>query len=166
MADSTIVTRNKVVTISYTLKDSAGKELDRSEPGQPLPYLHGHGNIVPGLEAGLEGKSAGESVLVVVPPSEGYGEKEGPGPQPVPRAAFPPDAEIEVGDNFATENEEGHTVPVWVAKIEEDTIYIDFDHPLAGEHLHFDVTIEEIRDATKEELQHGHVHGPHGHHHH
>lgn len=161
-----VASSGKVVTIHYTLKDSDGDVLDSSRDGDPLDYLHGHGGIVPGLERGLEGKGAGDKVQVTIAPKDGYGEVEGPGPRKVPKSAFPDDVELEPGLQFFAPGPKGQPIPVWVTAVSADDVEIDTNHPLAGETLHFDVEVVGVRDATKDELAHGHPHGPDGHHHH
>jgi FKBP-type peptidyl-prolyl cis-trans isomerase SlyD len=161
-----MIASGKVVSIHYTLKDDAGNVVDSSSGGEPLTYLHGGGNIIPGLESGLEGATVGSSKQVVVPPGAGYGEKSGPPPQTVPRGAFPAGVDIEAGMQFGVEGPGGQPIPVWVLSVDDNEVTLSFDHPLAGQSLHFDVTVMEVRDASPEELQHGHPHGPGGHHHH
>jgi FKBP-type peptidyl-prolyl cis-trans isomerase SlyD len=166
MADATpTVAADKVVSIQYVLTGDDGSELDRSEDGEPLEYLHGHHNIVPGLEEALVGKDVGAKLTVRVPPEKGYGERVGK-PQQIPRSRFPKDTAIEKGTQFFTQGPKGETIPVWVTKVMGPTVTIDLNHPLAGETLNFAVEVVGIREATSEELEHGHVHGPHGHHHH
>jgi FKBP-type peptidyl-prolyl cis-trans isomerase SlyD len=155
----------KVVSLKYTLRDDDGDVIDASEDGDPLAYLHGSDNIVPGLERQLTGKKLGDKLSCVVPPAEGYGVIEGPGPQPVPRASFPEDAELEEGMQFYARGPDGETMALWVVEVRQDTILVDANHPLAGATLHFDVEITAIRDATAEEKAHGHPHGEGGHHH-
>ena len=155
------VTAGKVVFFHYTLRDEHGEVLDTSEGSLPLPYLHGSGNIVPGLERQMAGRAVGDRFAAVVPPEEGYGVPEGPGPQAIPRDAFPDDAELEEGMQFMAEDDDGETIPLWVLSIEEDSIVVDRNHPLAGTTLHFQVEITEIRDATEDEIDHGHPHGTH-----
>lgn len=156
----------KVVTIHYTLTNEAGETLDSSRGQDPLAYLHGARNIVPGLERELLGKSVGERLELRIPPEEGYGAYNPKGVQRVPRDAFPDDVELEPGMQFSAEDESGRGVTIWVASVEGTVVTIDQNHPLAGKVLCFDVSIEAIRDATLEEMSHGHPHGPHGHHHH
>lgn len=158
---STVQT-GKVVSMHYTLRTADGEELDTSRGDEPMLYLHGHDNIVPGLENGLEGKSVGFAAIIVVTPEEGYGEDDGEAPQAVPRDAFPEDLEIEEGMSFVVENDQGEHIPVWVASVDENAVYLDTNHPLSGVELHFDVEIVAIRDATAEELHHGHPHGADG----
>jgi FKBP-type peptidyl-prolyl cis-trans isomerase SlyD len=159
---------DKVVTIHYTLTDDDGDVLDSSRDGEPLDYLHGHGGIVPGLERALDGKGPGDKLKVTIAPKDAYGEVEGPGPRTVPRSAFPDDVELEEGLQFFAPGPKGERIPLWVTAVRADEVEIDTNHPLAGETLHFDVEIMKIRDATKDEIAHGHPHGPdgHGHHHH
>lgn len=155
-----------VVTIHYTLKDDAGTVIDSSRDGDPFAYLHGHQNIVPGLERQLEGKSPGDSVQAVVQPEEGYGPRIDNAEMAVPRSELPADADLQVGMQLmAQEAENSQPRPVWIAAVDGDSVTMDFNHPLAGVTLHFDVEILEIRAAEKQELEHGHPHGPGGHHH-
>jgi len=155
---------NHVVTLAYTLKDNDDNILDKSEDGS-FAYLHGASNIIPGLESALTGKVAGDELSVSIPPEEAYGVRDEARQQDVPREMFPQDVDIHVGMQFHAQNPEGHAVMVTVIKVEDDNITVDGSHPLASVHLNFDVRVMEIRDATAEELEHGHVHGPNGHHH-
>ncbi len=165
-----LVEQDKVILIHYTLTDDDGNVLDtsREEGGDPLPYLHGHQNIVPGLEAGLAGKAVGDKLVVDVPPEQGYGLRHDDDAQPVPRTAFPAEVDIQPEMSFFAEAPDGSPVQVFVVKVEEDTVYLDTNHPLAGKTLHFDVEIVGVRDPHPSELDHGHPHGIHGgeHHHH
>ncbi|MFU8804054.1 MAG: FKBP-type peptidyl-prolyl cis-trans isomerase [Bradymonadaceae bacterium] len=156
------VAEDKIVTFHYTLKNKDGEVLDTSSDGDPHLYLQGAGNIVPGLERQMEGKSVGDKFKAEVAPEDGYGLREGPGPQPIGRDSFPLDAEIEEGMVFLAETPDGQSMPLWVTDVKEDVVFVDTDHPLAGETLYFDVEIVGVRDAKKEELEHGHPHGPHG----
>ncbi len=166
------VGKNSVVTIDYTLKDADGQIIDTSVGKQSLPYMHGTGQLITGLEKALEGKSAGDHIEVSVPPEEAYGTRNEKMVQAVPRSAFPGVAAIKVGDQFRTqgagggEGGGGGMQVVTVTKIDAEQVTVDANHPLAGITLHFDVTIKDVRAATKEEIAHGHVHGPGGHHHH
>lgn len=159
-----IVGNGKVVSLHYTLTNQAGDVLDSSEGDAPLEYLHGADNIVQGLEEALTGRAEGERLEVTVPPERGYGLRDENDVQRVPRSAFPP-GQIEAGMEFVTQDEEGHPIPVWVHSVDENSVTVDLNHPLAGETLHFDVQVAGIRDASAEELEHGHPHGAHGHHH-
>lgn len=160
------VAPGKVVSLHYTLRDPDGDVIDSSDGGEPLAYLHGAGNIVPGLERQLAGKKIGDKLAAVVPPEEGYGVPEGPGPQAVPRASFPDDVELEEGLQFFARGPGGETIPLWVVEVDGDTVLVDGNHPLAGVTLHFDVEVVGLRDATADEQAHGHPHGEGGHHHH
>ena len=160
-----MIAARKVVTFDYTLKNAAGEVLDTSDGGDPLAYIHGAHQIVPGLERALEGLDVGAEKDVVVPPEDGYGLPDPGGVFTVPRASFPPDLTLEVGDSFMGENEDGAAVPVRVVELRDDVVVVDANHPLTGVTLHFHVVIREVRDATLEELTHGHPHGAGGHHH-
>ncbi|HET9959490.1 MAG TPA: peptidylprolyl isomerase [Polyangiaceae bacterium] len=157
------IANEKVITIDYTLTDEAGEVLDSSSDDGPLSYLHGFGNIVPGLEAALEGKAKGDSVQVTVAPEEGYGKRDEALVQSLPRNRFP-DGEIEVGMQFHAEAQ-GASRVLTVVAVDEKAVTIDANHPLAGRTLSFDVTVRDVRDATAEELEHGHVHDGDDHHH-
>jgi FKBP-type peptidyl-prolyl cis-trans isomerase SlyD len=159
------IAHDKVVLIHYTLRNDAGELLDSSSGGDALAYLHGQGNIIPGLEKALEGKQAGDKLSVKVEPAEGYGQRDARLVQQVPRRQFG-DANVQPGMQFHAQTSQGQNRVVTVTHIAGDMVTVDGNHPLAGENLHFDVEVEDVRDATAEELEHGHVHGPDGHHHH
>lgn len=152
------------VSIHYTLKNNAGEVLDSSEGSEPLVYLHGFGNIIPGLEEALLGRKAGDSLQVTVQPENGYGEVVDELRQVVSVDMFQGVEQIEVGQMFETQSQDGHIMLVTVTAIEDGQVTIDANHPLAGEVLHFDVTVEEVREATEDELEHGHIHGDACHH--
>jgi FKBP-type peptidyl-prolyl cis-trans isomerase SlyD len=158
------IAENKVITLHYTLTDDAGTVIDQSTDGSFL-YLHGASNIIPGLENALTGKSAGDELKVTVEPEEGYGLRDDSRVESVPREMFPEDSDIKVGSQFHAEGPEGQMITVTVAGVEDDTVTIDGNHPLAGVQLNFDVKVVEVRDASAEELEHGHAHGPEGHQH-
>ncbi len=160
-----LIGSEKVVLIHYTLTDDSGQVLDSSSGREPLAYLHGKGNIIPGLEKALEGKQAGDKVNVAVEPAEGYGERDERLVQDVPREAFENVDEVNPGMQFQAQNEQGQARIVTVTKVADDLITIDANHPLAGANLNFDVEVTEVREPTAEELEHGHVHGPGGHNH-
>lgn len=143
--------------MDYALRDDEGTLIDQSQPGQPLTYLHGHRNIIPGLESALVGKSAGETLEVRVEPAEGYGEINPALEQVVPKERFQGIDDIQVGMQFQASTEQG-PVSVRVVKVEDDDVTIDGNHPLAGKHLNFNVTIQEVRAGTDEEIAHGHIH--------
>ncbi len=155
---------NKVALIHYTLTNATQDVLDSSEGQEPLAYIHGHGHIVPGLENALDGRSKGDRFSVTVSAQEGYGEHDERLTQSVPRQMFSGVDEIEVGMQFHAQTEQGMQV-VTVVEVADDTITIDGNHPLAGQDLHFDIEVVDVRDASAEELEHGHVHGEGGHHH-
>lgn len=165
-AAPTTVADGTVVAIHYTLKNDAGETLDTSDGGEPLEYLHGAGNIVPGLENALVGRKLGDSLKVTVPPADAYGERDPRGVQRVPRNAFPPGVEIVPGMPFVADGPDGEPMQVWISALENDRVVIDLNHPLAGVTLHFEVTVSALRSATAEEIEHGHPHGPDGHHDH
>jgi FKBP-type peptidyl-prolyl cis-trans isomerase SlyD len=153
-----------VASIHYTLTNTAGEVIDASASGQPLTYLHGAGNIVPGLEQALEGRSVGDRFDVAVAPEEGYGPRHPQLIQVVPRAAFQGVDTLEPGMQFEAQGGQGPML-VTVTKVDADEVTVDGNHPLAGETLHFAIEVADVRAATQEEMQHGHVHGAGGHHH-
>jgi FKBP-type peptidyl-prolyl cis-trans isomerase SlyD len=127
--------------------------------------LHGANNIIPGLESELDGKSIGEKISVRVPPEQAYGVRDESKQQAVPRDMFG-DEEIKVGDQYHAAGPDGRHITVTVVGVAGNDVTVDANHPLAGYHLNFDVKVVDVRDATQEEIHHGHVHGPGGHHHH
>ncbi len=151
------IAKDKVALFDYTLTNDAGDVLDSSQGGEPLAYLHGAQNIIPGLEKELEGKVVGDSLKVTVEADEGYGEYNEALTQVVASNMFEGVDKIEEGMEFQAETADGVQV-IRIAKVDGDNITIDGNHPLAGERLHFDVAITEVREATAEELEHGHVH--------
>ena len=157
----TTITKDTAVKFNYTLKDDEGNILDQSPEGQPLAYLHGHSNISPGLEQQLEGKSAGERVNAVVEPVDGYGEYQELAVQKVPRDNFQGVEDIQAGMQFQSEAG-GQVMLVTVTDVNDEEVTVDANHPLAGKRLTFDVEIQEVRAATEDELNHGHVHGAGG----
>ncbi|WP_018137635.1 MULTISPECIES: peptidylprolyl isomerase [unclassified Thioalkalivibrio] len=158
------VAQNAVVSIHYTLTNDAGETIDSSEGREPLAYLHGNGQLVPGLERELEGKAAGDKVQAKVAPEEGYGEKIEAMVQEIPLEAFQGVDSVQPGMQFQAETQNG-PLTVTVTKVEGDTATVDGNHPLAGENLNFDVEVVEVREASAEELEHGHAHGVGGHQH-
>lgn len=155
---------NDVVTMHYTLTDEAAKVLDSSSGREPLVYLHGHGNIVPGLERALTGHDVGERLTVRVPAAEGYGEYDRALVQRVPKRALKGIGDVRVGMRLQAGTEHGYHA-VTVTQITGDMVTLDGNHPLAGQNLNFEVEITGVRAASEEELAHGHVHGAGGHHH-
>lgn len=157
-----LIKQNTVVSMHYKLSDTEGKTLDESSDDQPLVYLQGASNIIVGLEEELEGKQAGDNLNVTVSPEKAYGMPVEALIQEVPKAAFGEIDQIEVGMRFQADTEQG-PVPVIVTQMTEDTVTVDGNHPLAGQVLNFDVTVVEVREATQEEIDHGHVHAGHAH---
>lgn len=158
---SDTISQYKAVEIHYTLKDDAGEIVDTSKGEDPLPYIHGMDILVPGLEKELEGKKVGDNIKVSVSPEEGYGELRPELTQAIPRELFEVDGDIEVGMRFEAEAENGIEL-VTVIGVDDKTVTIDANHPLAGQTLHFDVDVVSIREATSEEIEHGHIHGEGG----
>ncbi len=155
---------NSVVTLHYTLKDNDGNVIDQSDDGSFL-YMHGAMNIIPGLENALAGKSAGDEISVKVAPEEGYGVKDDARIQEVPKEMFDSADEIKVGVQFHAQGPDGSAVVVTVVEVKDEAVVIDGNHALAGMDLNFEVNIVDVREASAEEIEHGHVHGPHGHQH-
>jgi FKBP-type peptidyl-prolyl cis-trans isomerase SlyD len=153
-----------VATFHYTLTDDSGRVLDSSVGGEPLSYLHGMGHIVPGLERQMAGRGAGDKFAVDVVPGEGYGESDPLLVHVVPRAQFQGVDDLEVGMQFHADGGQ-HSAPVTITRIEGDEVTVDANHPLAGQTLHFAIEVTDVRDASPEELSHGHAHGAGGHHH-
>jgi FKBP-type peptidyl-prolyl cis-trans isomerase SlyD len=159
-----VIESDKVVTIHYTLTNQDGKVLDSSSGGEPLAYLHGGGNIIVGLERALEGRKVGDKFQVSIEPADGYGVRDDGLLQQVPRRSFQGVGEIKAGMQFQANTPQGMRV-FRVLRVVGDMVTLDGNHPLAGETLHFAVEVAGIRDASAEEIDHGHIHGPGGHHH-
>ena len=159
---SEVVRDGKVVIFNYTLRNEEGEVLDASEPGDPMAYLHGAENIVPGLEEKMGGRVVGDRFEAIVPPELGYGLREEPGLRALPRAAFPDEVDLVAGMELALEDDEGDIVPIWIADVREDAVIVDINHPLADQTLHFAIEIVAIRDASESEIEHGHPHGVDG----
>ncbi|MFK8113338.1 MAG: peptidylprolyl isomerase [Rubripirellula sp.] len=157
------IAEHSVVFIDYTLTGDDGDVIDSSSEGTPLCYLHGHGNIIPGLENALTGKAVGDQLKVTVEPEDGYGARRDELRQVVARERFGDTETLEVGMRFRVPTENGGQGVVAIVEINNDLITVDGNHDLAGKTLHFDVTVREIREATPEELEHGHAHGDGGH---
>lgn len=159
MSDDNKVADNKVVSLHYTLTSDEGEVLDSSEGGQPLEFVQGQGQIISGLEKELYDMEVGEEKQVTVPPTEGYGERQPDQVQALPRDAFPTDMDLEAG--MAVQMRDSNTNQVYqavITDVQPDSVHVDFNHPLAGENLNFDVKVAGVRDATDEELEHGHAH--------
>ncbi len=154
----------RVVSFHYTLKNKAGEQLESSFGSEPLMFLEGSGQIIPGLEQAIKDLKAGDKKVITVPAADAYGEIEADMIVEVPKEKLPkPD--VAVGDRFHADAGDGHAQVVQVTKVSDTHVTIDGNHPLAGEELTFEVEIDSTREATKEELQHGHAHGPGGHNH-
>jgi len=147
-----------VVSIHYTLTDDEGEVIDTSEGREPLDYLHGAENIVPGLENALSGKSTGDKLQVTVQPDEGYGPVDPELVQKIPRNAFEGVDDLQPGMQFQAEGPDGQPQIIIIDDVCDDGVVVDGNHPLAGMTLNFDVSIESVRAATQEELDHGHTH--------
>lgn len=165
MTEANTIADGSVVTMHYKLVLEDGQVVDSSEGSDPLAYMHGSGNIVPGLESAMNGRKIGDKFDVAVAPEEGYGARHEDAVQTVPRDMFPPDAELEPGIQFQATDEEQRPVMGTIKEVADDSITVDFNHPLAGQVLNFSIEVVTIRDATEEEKSHGHVHGKGGHEH-
>jgi FKBP-type peptidyl-prolyl cis-trans isomerase SlyD len=152
----------RVVSIHYTLTDDKGTVLDSSRGAEPLQYLEGAGNIIPGLEKEVSGMNLGEKKNVKVAAKDAYGEKREDMILEVPRSQFPADMTLKVGDRFRG-GADANSPIFTVLAVEGDKVKLDGNHPLAGQNLNFEVEVTETRSATEEEMSHGHAHGPHGH---
>ncbi|MBI3597079.1 MAG: peptidylprolyl isomerase [Nitrospirae bacterium] len=153
------IAKHKVVTIDYTLTDGKGTVLNSSNGSEPFTYIQGIGNILPGLETALEGKSSGDAFSVRLPPEEGYGPRHESLIQVVSKGLFEDVGELQPGMQFEAQTNAGKRL-LTIVRIEGNEVTIDGNHPLAGETLNFDVKVREVRDATDEELSHSHAHGP------
>lgn len=154
-----------VVQIHYTLTTEGGEVLDTSVGAEPLEYLHGADNIVPGLERQMTGRVAGDKFVAEVAPEDGYGAATDREPQSVERSAFPAEIPLEEGMQLMAEGDDGDLTPIWILAVEGDNVLIGMDHPLAGVALNFDIEVVGMRAASPDEVAHGHPHGPGGHHH-
>lgn len=159
-----MIGKNSVVSIHYTLKNDEGEVMDTSEGSEPLTYLHGNNNLIPGLESELQGKITGSRLNAVIAPKEAYGEVNSDLIQTISMQMFQGVDNVEVGMTFVAQGEGGHQRQVRVVEVEGDDVTIDANHPMAGLTLHFDVEVMSVRDATAQEISHGHVHsGGHDH---
>lgn len=155
---SLLIEKDLVVSIHYELKDDSGNELDSSKDSEPLNYLHGAGNIIPGLEKALVGKVQGDSMQIRLDPEDGYGEVREDLIQTVEKEAFKGVESVEEGMAFEAKSPDGTSQRILVTKVEGDQVTVDANHPLAGVVLNFDVEVVGVREATAEEKAHGHVH--------
>ncbi|MDX2499403.1 MAG: peptidylprolyl isomerase [Deltaproteobacteria bacterium] len=158
------ISKGKVVNIHYALNDTAGEVLESSEGQAPLEYLHGHGNIIAGLEKALDGKAAGDKLKAVIPPEDGYGIRDETLVKELPLSSFQGPDEVAVGAQFQAETSQGPRLAT-VTKMDDKNATVDLNHPLADQTLSFDIDVVDVREATEEELSHGHAHGPEGHDH-
>ncbi|MFT5199884.1 MAG: FKBP-type peptidyl-prolyl cis-trans isomerase SlyD [Planctomycetota bacterium] len=165
MTDTNTIVDGSVVTIHYKLTLEDGQVIDSSEGQEPMAYLHGANGLVPGLESALGGKAEGEKLEVKVTPKEGYGELDPEGVQEVPRNAFPDDADLTAGVQFQATDQDDNPIMGTIEAADDKIVKVDFNHPLAGKTLNFDVEVVSIRAATAEEQEHGHAHGAGGHNH-
>jgi FKBP-type peptidyl-prolyl cis-trans isomerase SlyD len=152
------VAENYVVSMNYTLKDEKGNVLDTSEGKEPLDFLYGKGMIIPGLEKALEGKEKGDSLKVTVEPEEGYGTYNEQAIGEVSKDNFQEGMEPKVGMQVQAQDPNGNVQIFTITEIKDETVMLDGNHPLAGQTLYFDVDIADVREATPEEIDHGHVH--------
>jgi FKBP-type peptidyl-prolyl cis-trans isomerase SlyD len=155
------VGENVVVSLDYVLTLGDNREVDRSDKDAPMEYLHGYNNIIPGLEKELTGLEVGDEKMVVVQPELGYGERDPDGMAEFPRNTFPDSHHLEVGETVRMRDKDsGESYQAYISELDSDKVLLDFNHPLAGETLHFQIKIAGLREATSEELTHGHVHQP------
>ncbi len=155
-----------VVHFEYTLRLDSGEVIDHSIEGEPLSYIHGQGQLLPGLERELTGMAVGESKNVSVEPEDAYGKYDPTAVQAFPRSLFPEGMPLEVGMVLHVPDREGNLYEAYIQEVTDEEVVLNFNHPLAGQRLHFSVRITGVRPATPEELEHGHVHGEDSHHHH
>lgn len=156
------IAKNSVVTINYTLTDEGGEVLDTSKGREPLSYIQGLGNIIPGLESSLDGRAIGDKFKISIQPADAYGDRDESRVVKVDRDRFAGVDDLEVGMQFRAEGGSGGSQVVTVTAVEQDTVTVDANHPLAGKTLNFDVEVMGVREATPDEISHGHVHGPGG----
>ena len=158
--DTSRVEKDLVISMDYELKVE-NSIIDFSEDGDPIVFLQGHGNIIPGLESAIQGMKVGESKTVLVKPADGYGEYETENFIEVPKAEFPEEIPLEIGTEIGVNDENGEELTAYIEEVDANKITLNFNHPLAGKELEFHVKIVEIREATSEELEHGHIHDDH-----
>ena len=159
MSDDLKVNDGQVVSMEYTLKVD-GEIADSSEGREPLEYVHGAGNIIPGLEREMVGMAVGESKEVVVAAADGYGEEDEKAFMDVPREQFPEEIPMQIGTELQVQNQAGQPMYARIVTVGDKSVRLDFHHPLAGKELHFSVKVVGVREATSEEKEHGHAHGP------
>jgi len=154
-----VVKEDTIVSLDYTLKVD-GEVVDTSEGNEPIQFIQGRGQIIPGLESELNGMAVGDSKEVVVPPSRGYGDVDEKAFANIPRKEFPSNIPLEKDIKLQLRDDEGNILDAYIVNVKEKSVRLNFNHPLAGKDLHFDVTVVDLREATEEELDHGHVHDP------
>jgi FKBP-type peptidyl-prolyl cis-trans isomerase SlyD len=154
------VNNDLVISMDYELK-VGDTVIDFSEDGDPIIFLQGHGNIIPGLEKAIQGMKVGEGKTVLVKAAEGYGEFDPENFTEVPKAEFPAEIPLEIGTEIGVNDEDGEELTAYIEEVDADKITLNFNHPLAGKDLEFKVKIVDIREATSDELEHGHIHGDH-----
>ncbi len=159
------VAKDMIVTIDFTLTLDDGEAVETTQEGMPLRYLAGHDQLLPALEAALNGLNPDDEISITLSPEEGYGEYDEDGLEEMPLDAFPADQTPEPGMAVGVQDEDGETYEAYVSEVRPDAIVLDYNHPLAGETLHFQVKVLDVRPATAEELAHGHAHDEDGHHH-
>lgn len=159
------IKKDSVVSFHYTLRGDDKNIIDTSSGHDPLIYLHGHGQIIPGLEKALVGKTIGDKLSVEVEPDQGYGVYDADLKVTLERKLFPADADVKVGSMFELSNEQGQPIIVRISGVEGEQVTVDGNHELAGKKLFFEVEVVIVRPATKSELEHGHAHSGDGHHH-
>jgi FKBP-type peptidyl-prolyl cis-trans isomerase SlyD len=152
------VKKDAVVEMHYTLKNDAGEVVDSSKGQDPMPFIQGRGNIIPGLEKALEGMKVGDTCDVSVKPEDAYGVHHAEGIQEIPKEALQGIENLEIGMELQSQDEQGNPFIVRIEEIKDDVVIINANHPLSGQTLHFNVSIESVREATADELEHGHVH--------
>ncbi len=155
-----------VVSIDYNVKLDDGELLDTSQGREPLSYIHGHGMIIPGLEKALTGMKLGDSQALIIPPAQAYGDYVDGAQQWLPKEVFPSDMPLEPHTSFQAKDQNDELVTLYITEVQEDRVGVDYNHPLAGETLHFEVTVVALRQATEQEIAHGHVHTHDGDHNH
>jgi len=156
------IARNKVVAMHYTVSDANGNELDSSAGGEPLVFLYGQGSLIPGLENALAGKNSGDKFNATIAAADAYGERYDELVQTVPKSMFD-SMEVSVGMRFRASGQDGQQRSVIVLEVTDEEVVVDGNHPLSGLDLTFDVEVIAVRDASEDELAHGHAHGIDGH---
>lgn len=159
------IQKNHVVSIDYTLKNDEGTVLDTSSGSSPLVYLHGSGALISGMETGLEGKSEGADFSISITPDDAYGNHDKNLLHQIDRKELAHLPDLAIGMELEVQTEEGSPLIMTIVELSDDIVVLDGNHPLAGQTLHFEIQVRNIREASAEEISHGHVHGPGGHQH-